>query len=121
MRWGSEKVGGSAISMNSAQDFNQCIDSFALLELPLQGPTFTWSNSFVHPKRIECKLDRALINIAFNIRLVDTEEAQSIPLSRIIGGSSFSVKILQSSSLLLNISILRLGTVLLCSSISLEY
>lgn len=64
--WGYEKSGGSGIDMGSAFDFNQCVDSFTLIEFPLDGPHFTWSNSSIDQRHIECKLDRALINMKFN-------------------------------------------------------
>lgn len=66
IRWGYEKSGGSAIDMGSAFDFNQCVDSSTLIEFPLDGPHFTWSNSSIDQRHIECKLDRALINMKFN-------------------------------------------------------
>lgn len=65
VRWDFEKQGGGARPNQSAMDsFNDCINTCGLEELQLKGSCFTQSNSSWGHDRIECKLDKALVNQA---------------------------------------------------------
>lgn len=65
IRWVHEKQGGANPDLNSLQSFNSCIDVCGLMDLPMVGLNFTWSNSSFGDKRVEWKLDRVLINNEF--------------------------------------------------------
>lgn len=63
--WNSEKRGGASPCMRAMEAFNNCIDKCGLIELPLAGHAFAWSNSSEGDQRIECRLDRSLVNNDF--------------------------------------------------------
>ncbi|XP_043705440.1 uncharacterized protein LOC122655301 [Telopea speciosissima] len=42
--------------------FNDCIDDLGMDDLHWTGPTFSWSNKRVGIHRIDCKLDRVMVN-----------------------------------------------------------
>lgn len=65
IRWESEKMGGTKLCPKAMESFNNCIDYCGLTDLLLAGYQFTWSNSSEGAKRIECRLDRALVNQKF--------------------------------------------------------
>lgn len=62
LRWTHEKLGGATPRPAGLLDFNDCIQEVGLLELKLSGSPFTWTNSSMGESRIECKLDKVLIN-----------------------------------------------------------
>lgn len=106
IRYGNEKLGGASIKMSSAQDFNHCVDSSALLELHQGDPPFTWTNSTIGHSRIECRLDRAFI-IKPSIKVqVTSEAALSTPPYLITGLFSSKIKMRLFLGLLLDISML---------------
>lgn len=61
-RWHHEKSGGAQPRLCSMSEFNDCIDSCGLDDLHISGSHFTWSNSSFGSSRIQCRLDRVLIN-----------------------------------------------------------
>lgn len=63
--WNSEKRGGASPWMRAMEAFNNCIDRCGLIELPLAGHALARSNSSEGDQRIECKLDRSLVNNNF--------------------------------------------------------
>ncbi|XXG82774.1 hypothetical protein AAC387_Pa10g0665 [Persea americana] len=65
VRWNHEKTGGAAPRARGLIDFSDCIHDAGLFDLNLTGPLYTWSNSSIGASRIECKLDRVLINAGF--------------------------------------------------------
>ena len=65
VRWTHEKHGGAAPRARGLIEFNDCLHDAGLLDMKLTGPLFTWFNSSVGDSRIECKLDRVLINANF--------------------------------------------------------
>ena len=65
IKWSHEKTGGSTLRAIRLVDYNDCIQGVGLMDFKLNGSRFTWSNSSVGDSRIECKLDRVLVNAAF--------------------------------------------------------
>ncbi|XXG79979.1 hypothetical protein AAC387_Pa09g0941 [Persea americana] len=65
VRWTHEKRGGATPRARGLIELNDCHHDAGLLDLKLTGPLFTWSNSSFGASRIECKLDRVLINDRF--------------------------------------------------------
>ncbi|RWR83584.1 Ribonuclease H domain-containing protein [Cinnamomum micranthum f. kanehirae] len=65
IRWVLEKSEGSIPRAAGLIEFNDCIQEAGLVDLPLQGSPFTWSNSSIGATRIESKLDRVLVNATF--------------------------------------------------------
>lgn len=63
--WNSEKRGGASPCMRAMEAFNNCIDKCGIIELPLAGHDLARSNSSEGNQRIECKLDRSLVNNNF--------------------------------------------------------
>ncbi|KAK9004307.1 hypothetical protein V6N11_002109 [Hibiscus sabdariffa] len=62
-----EKIGGAPFDASSAKWFYDFMDTFCLLELPLKGGTFTWSNQRSEDEAILEKLDRILISLEWSI------------------------------------------------------
>jgi len=65
VRWNHEMHGGAGPRARGLIEFNDCLHDAGLLDMKLTGPLFTWFNSSVGDSRIECKLDRVLINANF--------------------------------------------------------
>ena len=65
IRSSSEKLGGALSTVSNLSDLNQCNAASRLEDLQLGGLRYTWSNSGSSSSRIECKLDKALVNGAF--------------------------------------------------------
>ena len=57
-----KKTGGASPRASALHEFNDCLQEAGLLDLKLCGSPFTWSNSSMGDSRIECKLDRVLVN-----------------------------------------------------------
>lgn len=66
IRWPHEKSGGATPRAIGLIDFNDCIQEAGLMDLQLNGPPFTWSNSSIGAFKIESKLDRVLVNAEFH-------------------------------------------------------
>lgn len=79
VHWGHEKQGGAAPDQNSMNSFNNCIDACGLMDPQLTGPNFSWSNSSFGDKRVECKVDRALINCHFHFFCQDLKGSLLMP------------------------------------------
>lgn len=65
IRWTHEKEGGAIPRAAGLIEFNDCIQEAGLIDLKLSGASFTWSNSSTGDWRIQCKLDRAIVNASF--------------------------------------------------------
>ncbi|KAK9011087.1 hypothetical protein V6N11_043944 [Hibiscus sabdariffa] len=61
-----EKLGGAPFDASLAKCFYEFMDAFCLLELPLKGGTFTWSNQRSEDEAILEKLDRNLISLEWS-------------------------------------------------------
>lgn len=61
----SRKIRGAISRAIGLIEFNDCIQEAGMMEFNLTGPSFTRSNSSIGESRIECKLDRVLVNAAF--------------------------------------------------------
>lgn len=64
VRWTAEKIGGASSRSLGVAEFNECINANMLadIDIHMNGPAFTWSNSSMGSARIEWKLDRGLGN-----------------------------------------------------------
>ncbi|KAK9045242.1 hypothetical protein V6N11_059129 [Hibiscus sabdariffa] len=62
-----EKLGGMLFDPNHARDFFEFIDTMGLLDIPISGGTFTWSNQRSDDEAILEKLDRVLCSSNWNI------------------------------------------------------
>ncbi|KAK8583790.1 hypothetical protein V6N12_068049 [Hibiscus sabdariffa] len=58
-----KKLGRAIFDVSSAKWFCDFMDAYCLLELPLKGDTFTWSNHMSEDEAILEKLDRILISL----------------------------------------------------------
>lgn len=92
IRWATEKLGGTTPNLTSMQCFNNCIDYCSLVEFPLAGSQFSWSNSSTGSNWIECKLYRALVNDHFLQSAYNFEEPSLIQVFLIISQFSSSRK-----------------------------
>ncbi|KAK8998057.1 hypothetical protein V6N11_012589 [Hibiscus sabdariffa] len=63
-----EKLGGAPFNLNDARVYYDFIDYMSLLELPISGCTFTWSNQRSDEEMILEKLDRVLCSLDWNAR-----------------------------------------------------
>ncbi|KAK9007375.1 hypothetical protein V6N11_074303 [Hibiscus sabdariffa] len=62
-----EKLGGLPFNPNDAREFFDFIDAAGLIDLPISGGTFTWSNLRSEDEAILEKLDRTLCSHEWNI------------------------------------------------------
>lgn len=65
IRWTQENEGGAIPRAAGLIEFNDCIQEAGLIDLKLSEASFTWSNSSIGDSRIQCKLDRVLVNASF--------------------------------------------------------
>ncbi|VFQ90921.1 unnamed protein product [Cuscuta campestris] len=76
-----EKIGGTQVSREDLQDFQDCLNECGLEDLPYEGPKFTWTNNQETGRRIYSKLDRVLGNVSwvlsFNLKVYFKEEGIS--------------------------------------------
>ncbi|KAK9020889.1 hypothetical protein V6N11_010901 [Hibiscus sabdariffa] len=61
-----EKIGGDTFNPSDARHFYEFVDSLGLLELPISGGNFTWSNHRSDEDSILEKLDRALCSFEWS-------------------------------------------------------
>ncbi|KAK8568557.1 hypothetical protein V6N12_007105 [Hibiscus sabdariffa] len=61
-----EKLGGAPFNPNDARVYYDFIDYMGLLELPISGGSFTWSNQGSEEEAILEKLDRALCSLEWS-------------------------------------------------------
>ncbi|KAK8544996.1 hypothetical protein V6N12_025851 [Hibiscus sabdariffa] len=61
-----EKIGGAPFNPSDARHFYEFVDSLGLLELPISGGNFTWSNHRSDEDSILEKLDRALCSFEWS-------------------------------------------------------
>lgn len=57
-----EKFGGSQINWDSKSGLSDFINSNALIDLDLQGASYTWTSRRLGPNFIQVRLDRALVS-----------------------------------------------------------
>ncbi|XP_043697151.1 uncharacterized protein LOC122647921 [Telopea speciosissima] len=62
IRFGFEKQGGDHLDLDSMAAFNDCIEDLGMDDLRWTDPTFFWSNKRAGSSRIDCKLDRVIVN-----------------------------------------------------------
>ncbi|KAK8493003.1 hypothetical protein V6N11_012657 [Hibiscus sabdariffa] len=62
----TEKTGGNFYDLSQANWFNNAINKCGLLEMPIKGGSYTWSNQCTDDDAIMEKLDRILFNINWN-------------------------------------------------------
>ncbi|KAK8556414.1 hypothetical protein V6N12_002816 [Hibiscus sabdariffa] len=62
-----EKLGGMLFNSNDARGLFDFVDTTGLIDLPISGGTFTWSNQRSDEEAILEKLDRALCSSNWNI------------------------------------------------------
>ncbi|KAF8402130.1 hypothetical protein HHK36_013082 [Tetracentron sinense] len=70
---GSEKRGGAHIPQSSILPMADCFFHAGLEDTRCKGSLFTWSNGMLGPRRIDCKLDRCMSNIAWIQMFPDSE------------------------------------------------
>ncbi|KAK9042566.1 hypothetical protein V6N11_017635 [Hibiscus sabdariffa] len=63
-----EKLGGIPFNPNGARVYFDFIDGKGLIELPISGGSFTWSNQRSEEEAILEKLDRALCSVEWSVR-----------------------------------------------------
>ncbi|KAK8506271.1 hypothetical protein V6N12_019963 [Hibiscus sabdariffa] len=61
-----EKLGGLTFDASSAKWFHDFTDALCLIELPLKGGTFTWSNQRSEDDAILEKLDRIIVSLEWS-------------------------------------------------------
>ncbi|KAK9001983.1 hypothetical protein V6N11_024676 [Hibiscus sabdariffa] len=61
-----EKLGGAPFNPNDARFFYDFVDSTGLLELPISGGAYTWSNQRSDEESILEKLDRAMCSLEWS-------------------------------------------------------
>ncbi|KAK8531872.1 hypothetical protein V6N12_053331 [Hibiscus sabdariffa] len=61
-----EKLGGLTFDASSAKWFHDFTDASCLIELPLKGGTFTWSNQRSEDDAILEKLDRIIVSLEWS-------------------------------------------------------
>ncbi|KAK9024523.1 hypothetical protein V6N11_004682 [Hibiscus sabdariffa] len=64
-----EKLGGAPFNPNDARVYYDFIDYMSLLELPISGGTFTWSNQRSDDEAILEKIGRAMCSLEWSARL----------------------------------------------------
>ncbi|KAK8483041.1 hypothetical protein V6N11_081882 [Hibiscus sabdariffa] len=62
-----EKLGGLPFNLNDARCYFDFIDAISLIELPISGGAFTWSNKTSVEDAIFEKLDQAMCSMEWNI------------------------------------------------------
>ena len=62
IRWTHEKIGGASPRPTRLIELSNCIQEVGIFDLQMTGSLFTSSNSSMGESRIECKLDRVLVN-----------------------------------------------------------
>ncbi|KAL4366778.1 hypothetical protein GQ457_05G010670 [Hibiscus cannabinus] len=62
----TEKIGGNFYDLSQANWFNHAINKCGLLEMPIKGGSYTWSNLGTDDDSIMEKLDRILFNVNWN-------------------------------------------------------
>ena len=65
IRSSGDKSGGSTLPYDDMDDFNSCLSTAGLDDIPYTGQHFTWCNQRLDEARIYCKLDRILANDAW--------------------------------------------------------
>ncbi|KAL4282690.1 hypothetical protein GQ457_16G028210 [Hibiscus cannabinus] len=68
----SEKEGGAPVNNNQAKWFLDFMDISGLIELPIKGGTFTWSNMRSNDQAIAEKLDKVLISKEWSLKYPKT-------------------------------------------------
>ncbi|RZC66530.1 hypothetical protein C5167_010219 [Papaver somniferum] len=60
-----EKEGGNPVSTTSMTALQGCLQDSQIFDCPYVGCFYTWSNRQDAESRINCKLDRSIINMAW--------------------------------------------------------
>lgn len=60
-----EKKGGQIEWMKSMEDLGAFLQKGGLIDMPMRGPKFTWSNKRLGAGHIQIRLDRVISNFAW--------------------------------------------------------
>lgn len=66
IRFSHEKLGGENSNSTAVEEFNECLNDAEVEDLTWWGQKYTWWNKQEGKGKIECKLDRVLVNSEWN-------------------------------------------------------
>lgn len=63
---GDDKLGGSSINISRALQFQECLDTYRMINIGFSGPRYNWSNRKPFHQLVQERIDRVFVNVEWN-------------------------------------------------------
>ncbi|KAK9983648.1 hypothetical protein SO802_033173 [Lithocarpus litseifolius] len=64
---GEENFGGRLVSISRAVNFQECLNTYGMIDLGFSGPWYTWTNQQPLPHLVQERIDRVFVNADWNV------------------------------------------------------